>query len=37
VVVKNEFTRLFARAQSHPTLPSASHAQPSPRFHLVKT
>ncbi len=36
-VVKNEFTRLFARAQSHQTLPSAGHAQPSPRFHLVKT
>jgi len=36
-VVKNEFTRLFASAQSLQTLPSAGHAEPSPRFHLVKT
>ncbi|BAV34133.1 Crp/Fnr family transcriptional regulator [Sulfuricaulis limicola] len=36
-VVKNEFTRLLARAQSHQTLPSAGHDQPSPRFHLAKT
>lgn len=36
-VVKNEFTRLFACAQSHQTLPSAGHAEPSPRFHPVKT
>lgn len=36
-VVKNEFTRLFSSAQSHQTLPSAGHAEPSPRFHLVKT
>ena len=36
-VVKNEFDRLFAKAQNHQAIPSASHAEPSPRFHLVKT
>lgn len=36
-VVKNEFNRLFARAQKHQALLSASHAEPSPRLNPAKT
>jgi CRP-like cAMP-binding protein len=36
-VVKNEFNRLLARSQSHPTMLPATHVKPSPRFRLVKT
>ena len=36
-VIKNEFDRLFAKAQNHQAILSASHAKPSPRFHPVKT